>query len=428
MVPTLIYTAAHGGFDNRRIPLGGAAAISAFLEEEARRQQVDLRLIGPSILKENAPTGEELVHYSEHRYAQFCFDFEKAITQEILGYDPKKVVILSNDISEGPAFRRLAGQGYRIFTIYHVDVVDYVARLYLRGWFRPETLTQIHAHWDESILKPMLPKLLRLVFEKQRDSVLYSQGVIVPSEGMKRTLVQCYPEAPPEHIQVLPWGTHPEVIDEAKVSARTEELRRSYAISPGAAVLLLLSRISPEKGQDRLLQAIALWEKEGNLPTQGLFVIIAGEAAYMQGERFYRRLEKLANALKKVRVIFPGYLAGVEKQAHFRLADLYVFPSRHESYGLTLLEASHAGCPSVVTAQYGSEDYARSNFAELLPDVPERDIPRLLKTALKRLLSDPDRLKKMGEQAQRFAEQQKFSETAKRLFDLVIGAGHPIHE
>ena len=38
-----------------------------------------------------------------------------------------------------PGFRALAARGYRIFTIYHVDVVAYVAEIYGRGLIRPET-------------------------------------------------------------------------------------------------------------------------------------------------------------------------------------------------------------------------------------------------------------------------------------------------
>ena len=42
-------------------------------------------------------------------------------------------------MSEGPDFALLAARGYRIFTIYHVDVVAYVAAIYGRGLIRPET-------------------------------------------------------------------------------------------------------------------------------------------------------------------------------------------------------------------------------------------------------------------------------------------------
>ena len=55
----------------------------------------------------------------------------------------------------------------------------------------------------------------------------------------------------------------------------------------------------------------------------------------------------LAARLKRTRVVFPGYVTGERKRAFFALADLYVFPSRHESYGLTLLEALAAGLPAV---------------------------------------------------------------------------------
>ena len=52
--------------------------------------------------------------------------------------------MLVNDISEGPDFAVLAARGFRIFTIYHVDVVAYVASIYLRGRIRPETTVRLY--------------------------------------------------------------------------------------------------------------------------------------------------------------------------------------------------------------------------------------------------------------------------------------------
>ncbi len=418
---TVLYTAAHGGFDLTRVPLGGAAAICSLLTQEWQRQNpFSLQVLSPEILGERSPKDKDLVHYSELRYARFCQAFEQRTTAEILRHDPHDTVVLSNDISEGPSFRLLAEKGYRIFTLFHVDVVDYVAALYLRGWARPETLTAFYEKIQQSRWRGWVPSLLKLVFQKQRDSVFYSRGLIVPAEGMKRVLLRCYPGASADRIHVVPWGTQEPTVAEADVQRRAAELRRQYGIPEASRVLLTLSRISPEKGQDRLLEALALWEQEPALQAGDVWAILCGEAAYMKGFAFQKRLKKLARKLKKVRILFPGYLAGLEKQAHFRLADLYVFPSRHESYGLTLLEAYRAGLPALACHHYGAEELLRPEFGELLPAADESAVPRLLQRALARLLADPARLKEMGQRAQSFAQSRHFSQTAQRLAEIVL--------
>jgi glycosyltransferase involved in cell wall biosynthesis len=420
VVPTVIYTAAHGGFDLTRVPLGGAAAVfHALTREWEKTRPFSLQLLTPEVLGEQAPRDKDLVRYSELRYARFCFDFEAATTRHILQHDPSHVRVLINDISEGPGFQTLAERGYALYTLYHVDVVDYFTRMYLRGVVRPERLTAVYEQIARSPLRAAIPRLLKLVFEKQRDSLRYSRGVIVPSEGMKRVLTRCYPEILPDRIHVIPWGTQPEIIDESAVERRTAELRRQHAIPEQAKVLITLSRVSPEKGQDRLLRALQRWEKSADLPPEGLWAIICGEAAYMKGSAFQKRLHRLAKRLKKVHVLFPGYVAGVDKQAYLRLADLYVFPSRHESYGLTLLEAFHAGLAAVVCSHYGAEELMRPEFGELLPAVPESAIPTLLQSALARLLTDRSRLRRMGAQARTFAESRSFTDTARQVAQLI---------
>src|SRR3990167_966734 len=109
MLKTVLYTAAHSGFDLQRIPLGGAATIAAYLTDAWReRAPFSIRLLGPSLLGPRAPREKDLGRCSTRRYARFCFDFERAVTSEILHYDPRRAGVLSNDVSEGPDFRRLA--------------------------------------------------------------------------------------------------------------------------------------------------------------------------------------------------------------------------------------------------------------------------------------------------------------------------------
>ena len=97
-----------------------------------------------------------------------------------------------------------------------------------------------------------------------------------------------------------------------------------------------------------------------------------------------------------------------------------MFPSRQESYGLTLMEAFRAQLPAVATFTDGTEQLVRKDFGELLPPAAERDVPRLLKDAIQRLLADPARLRGMGRSAQEFARSHPFAETANRLAQLMM--------
>lgn len=414
----VFYTAAHYGFPGE-VPLGGGAAVCRhLLEEWGRTQPFDVQVLSPDILGSDAPRHHDLVRFDERRYADFCVRFERALTERLLREDPEHTVILANDVCEGPDFARLAARGFSIFTIYHVDVIDYVSRMYLRGFLAPHVLTKAYAAVDGPISRRLLPSIVRLLLPKQQDSVLLSRGLIVPSQGMKDVMRLCYPSAAPEKIHVLPWGIWEEPAPTADVAREKRALEE--IIGPDdRPVLLMLSRISPEKRQDRLLKALALWESQTDFPDSGLTVLIAGEAAYMHGIRFERELRRLASKLRRTRVIFTGYAAGARKAALFDLADLYVFPSEHESYGLTLLEAMRHGVPALACASHGTRDLLSDDVGLLVGGKSSRAVTAQLLQGLKRMLSNTSALQAMGRAAAQKACQLRFSDAAARLAELI---------
>ena len=239
----ILYTAAHGGF-RESVPLGGGAAICDLLVDEwTRTRPFEFRLIRPQV------AARDIVNFSEREYAKFSREFERTATEEILRHDPKTTTVLANDVSEGPNFAAL--RGYRIFTIYHVDVVAYVADIYFRGLIRPETTVKWYRrmHWA-------MPSIAKLVWEKQEASVVHSRGLIMPSQGMKEVMLRCYPDCPPEKMHVIPWG-----VPDPASPGDAASLRREFNVPENAKVLLMLSRISPEKGQDLLLEKLIEWER-----------------------------------------------------------------------------------------------------------------------------------------------------------------------
>ncbi|MEQ1885856.1 MAG: glycosyltransferase family 4 protein [Bryobacteraceae bacterium] len=410
----VVYSAAHGGFAREAVPLGGGAAVFEHLTTEWHRTNpFRLHEVTPAILGASAPTGRNLVDFSEGDYARFCRAFEKASTEVILRLDPAQTAVLINDVSEGPDFAALAARRFPVFTIYHVDVVAYVADIYFKGWLRPETTVRWHRR-----LRPFLPAMARLVWEKQESSVRHSTGLIVPSPEMRETILRCYPWCPAEKIHVLPWGaitsaedhtTHTNSIDSAA-------LRGELGIPNNAQVLLTLSRISPEKGQDLLLNALLEWEARADYPSRPLWLVICGDAAYMQGRRHLEKLKALAAKLQRTRVVFAGHVTGARKQAMFSLADLYIFPSKHESYGLTLLEALASGLPAVCVDHHGARSVMREEFGRMVP-------PTGLRTAIAEMLSIDNAARcKMGDAARAFAGTQRFSDSAAKLAALLLSS------
>ncbi|HUA86003.1 MAG TPA: glycosyltransferase family 4 protein [Bryobacteraceae bacterium] len=393
----LLYTAAHGGFSGENVPLGGGAAVCDWLAGEwSRTRPFEFHLITPAILGQSAPRGADLVSFGERDYANFSSAFERAATAEILKHDPAKTVVLSNDISEGPDFAALARAGFRVFTIYHVDVVAYVAAIYGRGWIAPETTVRWYRR-----LRPILPSITRLIWEKQEASAHHSRGLIVPSAGMREVLLRCYPECPSEKIHVLPWG-----VRDLSPAPSPDALRREFGVPDDARVLLTLSRISPEKGQDVLLESLLDWDPPN------LWIFICGGAAYMQGRRFEEKLRRLAAKFRRTRVFFPGHVTGERKRAFFALADLYIFPSRHESYGLTLLEALAAGVPAVCLDSHGARSVMREDFGVIVNRGE-------LCESIENLLRDEPRRRTMSNAAREFASQHCFTDQAAHLAGIL---------
>lgn len=327
----VIYIAAHAHFPDTE-PLGGGKAVADFLI----RQRPQWQVFSPATC--GLALSKPLVDLSALEYARFCRQFERVTTAGILQHDPATCVVLTNDISEGPDFAALGARGYRLVALWHVDVVDYFCRMYLRGWVRPNTA----ARWSRY---RWFPDVLRLAFHKQADCVRHCARLVVPSAPMKDVILRCYPDCPPEKIVVLPWGNLAGVGEASRLLPPDEDRRDACpTISDETVVILTLSRLSPEKGIERLLEALR------HLGTLNYRVWICGAPAFMQGRQYAAKLRRLAGE----RVEFLGHVTGARKAALLQRADIFVSASRHESYGLTIAEAAGAGCRIVSHQHYGA--------------------------------------------------------------------------
>jgi phosphatidylinositol alpha 1,6-mannosyltransferase len=112
-------------------------------------------------------------------------------------------------------------------------------------------------------------------------------------------------------------------------------------LSDGVLRLGFVGRITPEKGV-RLFQTIERALEEGGVRTFRIVIVGAGsEVAWLR-----RRLKHAE---------FTGVLRGEELARAYANMDLFVFPSKTDTYGNVIQEAAASGVPAVVTNQGGPQ-------------------------------------------------------------------------
>ncbi len=438
----IVFVGAHLGYPMDRTPLGGGGMVGAqLLRHWAARPAgwPDFSLIalgsGPEVrepgvdyhrLPEGPFTGrdEGLIALSELQYARFCRQFERATTDWILSrraaLPPGETAILVNDISEGPDLARLAAAGYPVASIWHVDVVDYFAKMYFKGALSARSAARGYERLRRMGLAGLTPDLLKLVFEKQRETARWSGALILPSSGMARTVEACYGAETRSRCRVLPWGAWRADVDEAEVARRAERARRDFGLRPEAITLLTVSRISPEKGLHLLLQALERLETSRGEALPEIRLLMCGEPAFMQGQAYWRRVRRAAARLRRVRVHFPGYQDAAGKRALMRLSSLFVSPSVHESYGLSIAEALQAGLPVLASDHYGVRELLSPEYARVVSYEGPGGAPAALAGALEELVAEPRTLEAMAAKAAEAGARLSFESAARRVFETAL--------
>lgn len=140
---------------------------------------------------------------------------------------------------------------------------------------------------------------------------------------------------PKERISVVPCAVPgaPQAADFPAAAARFG-ITKPY--------LLFVGTIEPRKNLERLLLAFERLKNEAAIPHQ---LVLAGGAGWRNDA-----IHRLAETMKhREDVVFTGFVTDAEKNALYRNADLFVFPSLYEGFGLPPLEAMQQGCPVVCT-------------------------------------------------------------------------------
>jgi glycosyltransferase involved in cell wall biosynthesis len=141
--------------------------------------------------------------------------------------------------------------------------------------------------------------------------------------------------------------------------ARVDEFRRQRALPEH--FILFLGTIEPRKNVQTLIRAYARWRQaETSLPK----LIVAGGKGWYY-DRIFAAVESLGLTGD---IIFPGYVEQEELPLWYNAADLFVYPSRFEGFGLPVLEAMACGVPVVTTNASSLPEVAGDAALLVAPD------------------------------------------------------------
>jgi len=254
--------------------------------------------------------------------------------------------------------------------------------------------------------------LVRTVGEEQVTAAADRLVANTPSEA--RDLMDRY-RADPAKVAVVAPGVDldrfaPPVRGREAVVSRAARLR--LGLPTTGPIVAFVGRIQPLKAPDVLLRAVAeLARLDPELGARLTTVIVGGPSG--SGLDRPTALIELAASLgvtDAVRFLPP--LAGADLAALYQAADLVAVPSHNESFGLVALEAQASGTPVVAAAVGGLVTVVRHGVSGMLVD---GHAPGDWARMIAKLLTEPDRLARLGRGAVAHARQFSWKRTAAGL-------------
>jgi glycosyltransferase involved in cell wall biosynthesis len=178
-----------------------------------------------------------------------------------------------------------------------------------------------------------------------------------------------------------------------------QAFRARNGIPPAALVAACYSRFDPQKDQLNLLEAFDLIA--GEFPT--FHLVLAGPCTVPEYLDAIDRRIAASPFSARIRRLAAIDCAGGDLADAYHGCDIFALPSRHEPFGIVVLEAWSAGKAVVASAVGGLRDLIADGETGLLipPGAPEA-----LAGALRTLLASGDLRKRLGEAGRELARGQ----------------------
>jgi 1,4-alpha-glucan branching enzyme len=182
----------------------------------------------------------------------------------------------------------------------------------------------------------LFTELHHQIHNLEKDLALKADLVICCSRYMKEEIIKAL-SVPEQKVEILPNGVNLEDLQQYRVP------EENY-MSAGKKIIFFVGRLVYEKGVHLLIEAASLVVK--HFPE--VCFIVAGTGPQ---KTFLQKMVIAAGLQDKV--FFAGFIDDELRNYYYRMAEVAVFPSLYEPFGIVALEAMAAGAPVIVADSGG---------------------------------------------------------------------------
>jgi glycosyltransferase involved in cell wall biosynthesis len=196
-------------------------------------------------------------------------------------------------------------------------------------------------------------------------------------------------------------GVHPETIFSIPNSVDTERfypvsaneklaIRQRLNLPSQDQLIIFTGRLMTTKGLPLLVK---IWNNIQARYPQTRLIIVGGGSKDIHDCEDYLQKYVATNRLEE-RVIFTGNVSNVAD--YLKAADVFVFPTEDEAFGISMIEAMACGLPAIATAVGGLKDIITPGHNGLMIEVGHEE---QLTQAIEQLISDLPKAQSLGQAA-----------------------------
>jgi glycosyltransferase involved in cell wall biosynthesis len=239
-----------------------------------------------------------------------------------------------------------------------------------------------------------------------RYSVRSAARVIAVSENTKQDLMRLYRVAG-EKVQVVYEGCGQR---EGEAQGRADK-GKSEVILPLTAYpqpyLLFIGRLETRKNIVRMIEAFEQFKEKTGLPH---VLVLAGKPGF----GYEKIKDQISKSTYQKAIQEVGYVSESEKWQLLRGADVFLFPSLYEGFGLPVIEAQSVGVP-VITSETSSLPEIAGEGALFVDPFD----PAALAQAMETLATDPEKRADIIEKATYNVSRFSWATCARRVASLL---------